>query len=99
MQILHFNFPPVYSPEVQVRIPAALCVIHNVIQNFDPSEGGLSGDNVSFGYVGSDEEIGGTNDRSDVRSDRIAEDMWRDYQRVLAEREMVEWEDEDENYY
>ena len=48
---------PAYSTEVQARIPAELCVIHNLIQKLDSSEGNLPAETVSFGYGGSDEEI------------------------------------------
>jgi hypothetical protein len=90
--------PPAYSPEVQARIPAALCAIHNFIREFDSSEGKLPADNISFEYGGSNEDAevsGGNNDRTDSRRDRIAEDMWRDYQRILMERGMVDETDED----
>ena len=79
---------------MQARIPAALCVIHNLIRKLDSSEGNLQAETVSFGYGGSDEEIGDNNDRSDSRRDKIAEDMWRDYQRVLSEREHDETDEE-----
>ena len=88
--------PPAYSVEVQARIPVALCAIHNFIQKFDPSEGQVPADNIgSFGYGNSNEDIGGNNDRSDARREKIAEDMWRDYQEILAERGMVDNTDED----
>ena len=38
--------PPAYSPELQAKIPAALCTIHNVIQELDASEGKLPAENV-----------------------------------------------------
>ena len=37
--------PPAYSPKVQARIPAALGVIHNLIQELDSSEGSLPAEN------------------------------------------------------
>ena len=86
--------PPAYSSEVQARLPAALCVIHNLICKLDSSEGNLPAETVSFGYGGSDEEIQDNNDSSDSRRDKIAEDMWRDYQRVLAAREHDETDEE-----
>ena len=88
--------PPAYSVEVQAKIPAALCAIHNFIWQFDPSEGQVPADNIgSFGYGNRNEDIGGNNDRSDARREKIAEDMWRDYQEILAERGMVDNTDED----
>ena len=89
--------PPAYSPELQAKIPAALCTIHNFIREFDSSEGKLPADNFSFGYgdTNGDGEASGGNDRSDSRRDRIASDMWRDYQRILEERGMLDETDED----
>ena len=49
---------------------------------------------VSFGYGGGDEEIGDNNDRSDSRRDKIAEDVWRGYQRVWAKRGLDETDEE-----
>ena len=56
--------------------------IHNFIQKFDFSEGKLLADNISFEYGGSNEDAkvsGGNNDMTNSRSDKIPEDMWRDY--------------------
>ena len=65
----------------------------------DSSEGNLPAETVYFGYGGS-EEIRDNNDRSDSRRDKIAEDMWRDYQRVLAERGLDETdEDSDQELF
>ena len=79
----------------------------------DLSEGNLPAKNVSFGFEGIDKDIGGNNDGSDSRRDKIAEDMWKDYQRVLSERGMLdeidgdseqelfgsdEWDGEEEDY-
>ena len=81
---------------MQARIPAALCTIHNFIWEFDSSEGKLPVDNFSFGYgdINQDTEASCGNDGSDSRRDRIAEDMWRDYQRILEERGMLDETDE-----
>ena len=87
--------PTVYSPEVETRIPVALSIIHNIIWELDSSEGSLPAENISFGYGGSDEDIGGNNDGSNPRRDKIAKDMWKDYQRVLTERELLDETDED----
>ena len=71
--------PPAYSVEVQAKIPAALCAIHNFIRQFDPSEGQVPADNIgSFGYVNSNEDTGGDDDMSDARREKIAEDTWKD---------------------
>ena len=78
---------------MQAKISAALCAIHNFIQQFDPSEGQIPADSIgSFGYGNSNEDIRGNDDRSDARREKIAEDMWK---RFLAERGMVDNRDED----
>jgi hypothetical protein len=76
-----------------VRIPTALCAIHNFIRIHDTDEGSLSGDNGprisndgnndqdNVDHVGVDLE-----DEADVRRDQIAQEMWDDYQRICAER-------------
>ena len=99
---------PEYNAETQARIPAALCTIHNVIWEEDESEGQLPPDNNSFGYgCGGEDPEGSGGDESDARRDRIAEEMWRDYQRVLEERGLLdetkegfiesdEWDEEEE---
>ena len=59
--------PPAYSVEVQAKIPATLCAIHNSIWQFDPSEGQVPADNIgSFGYGNNNEDIGGNDDTSDA---------------------------------
>ena len=69
--------PPAYSPELQAKISAAFCTIHNIIWEFDFSEGKLPANNFSLGYgdTNGDTEASGGNDRSDSRRDRIASDM------------------------
>ena len=85
---------PEYQPEIQARIPAALCALHNFIQHHDPSEGELPGEDVPFGYRDdSGEALGGEHD---VRRDRIATEMWTDYQRVLQERGSSGSDDDEE---
>ena len=41
-----------------------------------------------------DTEVSGGNDRSDSRRNGIASDMWRDFQRILEERGMLDETDE-----
>ena len=38
---------PEYNLEIQARIPAALCAIHNFIQEHDPNEGELEGRDIN----------------------------------------------------
>ena len=81
--ILHF--PPEYAPDVQARIPAALCAIHNFIQQQDPSEGPLPTDNISSGYrhddtvVESNNEVPGGSDQGDFSEENVEDGystMW-----------------------
>lgn len=92
---------PEYPPEVQARIPAALCAIHNFIREQDPSEGHLPADNVPLGHSGDDahDEVANGNDETpDARRDAIAEMMWLDYQRILAERHMSDGTGSDDSF-
>ena len=64
-----------------------LCVIHNLIWKLDSSEGNLPAETVSFGYGGSDKEIGDNNDTSEIKlQKRLPE--------VLAERGHNETDEE-----
>ena len=94
-----FILPPAYSPELQAKIPAALCTIHNIIQELDVSEGKLPAENVFFEYLAGNEDTGGNDNRSDARKDRIAEDMCEDYQRILEERGMDEIDEDSQDSY
>lgn len=92
---------PEYKLDVQARIPAALCAIHNFIRECDPSEGELPGANISFAYGGNNQNVGifdNTDDESDTRRDRIAEEMWKDYQKLLEERGLFDETDSEEEY-
>ena len=85
--------------EIQTRIPAALAAIHNYIQSHDPDEGQLPGEELADGlesaggllvYNPEGREPEGAEQIADVPMNnlrnQIATDMWKDYQRVLAER-------------
>jgi hypothetical protein len=89
---------PEYNLEIQARIPAALCLIHNFITKYDPSEalmmsssqaangpGENSGDNDHANYPGMEPEPEQETSAS-VQRDRIAEMMWESYQQITAER-------------
>lgn len=85
--------------DIQAQIPAALCSIHNFIRLHDAAEGPLpdtTGPYHDGRCTGYQEERGEVDDLNyhatgdeDVRAmrDRIAEQMWLDYQRVLRERD------------
>jgi DDE superfamily endonuclease len=96
--------PPEYSFKVQARIPSALCAIHNFIQVHDPMEGELPnhgnseysssipnpGDNGVRQMDFSEDDI---SEDVTVRRDKIAQDMWDSYQRILEDREGLEGEE------
>jgi hypothetical protein len=94
---------PEYGLHVQARIPTALCAIHNFIRTHDAKEGPLSGtgdgphhdnnnnhDDIGFNR----EEVNLEQGDADTRRDRIAQEMWEDYQRVVAERGIQGSDDE-----
>jgi hypothetical protein len=82
---------PEYNLEIQARIPAALCAIHNFIQEHDPNDGELEEGRDAF-----DEGLGneggppapedGTLAVANLLQNQIAQDMWVQYQQVLTER-------------
>ena len=92
---------PKYSLDIQAQIPTALCAVHNFICLHDPDEGLIPGLDLP---VFQEDQAGGSfaaepNDLEDggggsTRRDEIAQAMWEDYQRVLAERDIS---DENEN--
>ena len=97
--------PPEYSVKVQAQIPSALCAIHNFIRIHHSNEGEMTnlknseysssipnpGDNgvLQMNYVEEANDV-------TVHRDKIAQDMWDSYQRVLEVREGNE-EDENED--
>jgi hypothetical protein len=84
--------------DTQARIPAALCALHNYIRAQDPGEGplprtGVINDNPSHqGQPGSDpDEHDHVSDTSaNVFRDRIALQMWDDYQYHLRENNLAD---------
>lgn len=81
--------PPEYSMEIQARIPAALCALHNFIRRYDPTELDDYPEPVDFanGYANG-AEIGdlatqainaAERDRMGIKRDQIAQDMWNSY--------------------
>jgi DDE superfamily endonuclease len=97
---------PEYQYSIQAQIPAALCAIHNFIRIHNPSEedsaiGGAeeqynqqadAGDDVMRGI----EFQESADDTVVARRDRIATEMWTNYQEVLQSREESESEDDTE---
>jgi hypothetical protein len=78
---------PEYSMDIQARIPAALCALHNFIQKYHPdifdleSDGNLLEINhdVALDELGDGPADAAERRRADQRRDRIAREMWNDY--------------------
>jgi hypothetical protein len=95
--------PPEYSVKVQAQIPSALCAIHNFIRIHDSTEEeelellnlGNSEYSSSIPNPGDDgvRQVNHGEDDDDsevaIRRDKIAQDMWDSYQRVLQAREAL----------
>jgi hypothetical protein len=82
---------PEYNLEIQARIPAALCAIHNFIQEHDPNEleGEIGEPEGRDGFDDLENEDGPPapeNEAATNMRNQIAQDMWDQYQQVLAER-------------
>jgi hypothetical protein len=82
-------FPPEYSMEIQARIPAALCALHNFIRHSDPTEideypdandiptGRANG--AEIGNLATRAINTAEHDRMSLKRDQIAQDMWDSY--------------------
>jgi hypothetical protein len=95
---------PEYKMQIQARVPAALCAIHNFIRAHDPHEGPLPhaatiDDNpINQGlpnntYTGKNEGAGvdtGAYASSNVFRECIATQMWEDYKRYIQEHGLAE---------
>jgi hypothetical protein len=101
---------PEYKIGIQARIPAALCALHNYICTQDPGEGPLPqravfNDNptnqgqpndVYHDQPDHDMIVEDDTNANNFR-DRMAMEMWEDYQRILLEREIDEGPEEEED--
>ena len=85
---------PEYNMQIQAQIPAALCAIHNFISHHDPDEDEME----DFDDGGNDEHRAYNEEAIEpsVRRDRIAQEMWDDYQRLLEARQEGTESDDDE---
>lgn len=82
--------------EVQARLPAALCALHNFIHRCDPDtfhhtyDGQLLEhdgiDDVALGELGDGPADAAERSRADRRRDAIASSMWEDYTAECARR-------------
>ena len=92
--------------DVQARVPAALCALHNFMCRHEPDALFSDLDDVEeewnvltdmeeevdeefYGHLGDGPTIAAERQRAEALCDRIAQDMWLDYQRVLEERGML----------
>jgi len=80
--------------EIQARIPAALCAIHNFIRVHDTADDIILTDHDHDGNPFDHDHVASASvaaeiDEPSARRDRIAERMWADYLVVCRERENV----------
>ena len=78
--------------EIQARIPAALCAIHNFIHIHDTADNIILTDDDHDGNLFDHDHVASASaaaeiDEPSARRDRIAENMWADYLEVCRERE------------
>jgi hypothetical protein len=92
---------PEYSLEIQVRLPAALCAIHNFIPTHDTDDRDdiLTEpefiDHTSDDHDNASIAAAAEADCSSNRCDIIAQQMWDDYMQICSERGINE--DEEDN--
>ena len=85
--------------DIQARIPAALCALHNFIRQFDPEDfydpelGGINWlneeDDVGQDVIGDGPADLTERRRADTRRDAITWKMWIDYQEELRNHGIV----------
>jgi hypothetical protein len=78
--------------EIQARIPAALCAMHNFIRIHDTADDIILTDDDHDGNLFDHDHVASASaaaeiDEPSARRDRIAENMWADYLEVCRERE------------
>jgi hypothetical protein len=80
--------------EIQARIPAALCALHNFIQKYHPNIFDLDSDgnllkinhDVALGELADGLADAAERRRADQRCDRIAREMWNNYRNEYRRR-------------
>lgn len=100
--------PPSYNMKIQARIPPALAALHNFIMKHDPEDGGepdVLDDPTPgaaravtglHGELATERRTSMESDESKALRDRIADEMWAQYQEILEERGDEMDVDEDE---
>jgi hypothetical protein len=78
--------------EIQARIPAALCALHNFIRIHDTANDIILTDDNRDGNLFDHDHVASASaaaviDEPSARRDRIAQQMWADYLVVRRERE------------
>jgi hypothetical protein len=93
-RILHL--PLEYGMDVQALIPPALAALHNFIRNYGPGEIHVYDNDQQFdfqmapqftGELGTGPAMADERNRAGERRDKIAADMWEQYQHYLATRD------------
>jgi hypothetical protein len=82
--------------EIQARIPAALCALHNFIRRNDPSDiedftsvtdnSHIRVDNPGIGNLAISTITPARRQMADDRREQIAQEMWDSYQAIVHER-------------
>src|SRR5216684_3586444 len=90
-----FHYPPEYDMSVQALIPPALAALHNFIWQYDPEEIHMYDDDElidfemdpcqSTGVLGTGPATPDEMLRANERQDRIAGEMWAQYQHYLRD--------------
>lgn len=81
---------PQYDMEVQIRIPSALCALHNFIRRYDPdditpdAEPKLQAFDGGEGSLGNGPANQDAREQANSRRDEIAQQMWEDYLNLRA---------------
>ena len=88
---------PEFSLEVQSKIPAALCVLHNFARIHDPSDDNDDDSDFTDEEDNSDNNNWATENTAEVNMneearemrDRIANTMWNDYLDLRRQRQLL----------
>jgi hypothetical protein len=81
--------PPEYSMEIQARIPAALCALHNFIRRSDPTDiddfsdatdlASNHANGAEIGDLATRAINAAERDRMSLKRDQISQEMWDSY--------------------